>query len=212
MRERAVKDERRKSFWFDARFAIGIGLVVVSVVAVYGIVTAADQSVQVYAAGGPLTPGDRITEADLVVESVRLGGAAGDYLSAGELPDGGLVVVRSVDKGELVPMSAIGDPGGLRVASVVVTVSGQLSRAVGPAAVVDIWAADEVENGLFGPPAVLVGSATVVRVLEESGIISDGRGTAVEVLVPRERIARVLEAVANGDAIALVPVSLPVGD
>jgi hypothetical protein len=57
---------------------------------------------------------------------------------------------------------------------------------------------------------VLVGSATVVRVLKESGIIADHRGGGVELLVPRDRIARVLEATAGGDAISLVPVSIPV--
>jgi hypothetical protein len=62
----------------------------------------------------------------------------------------------------------------------------------------------------FGPPAVLVGSATVVRVLESKGLISDSRGHVVELLVPRDKIARVLEAVAGGDAISLVPVSIPV--
>lgn len=199
-----------RSFWFDPRFAIGVGLVVVSVVGVYGIVTSADRTVQVFSASSALSAGDRIYADDLVSENVRLGAVGGKYLTPGDLPDDGLVVTRSVAAGELVPTSAVGDAASIRVASVVVAVSGQLSKSIVPGTVVDVWSAAETDHGVFGPPAVLVGSATIVRVIESSGLISDNGGGGVEVLVPREKVARALEAVANGDAISLVPVSLPV--
>lgn len=199
-----------RTFWFDPRFAIGVGLVVVSVVGVYGVVTTTDRTVQVFSASSALSPGDRIYADDLVSENVRLGEVVGKYLTPGELSEDGLVVTRAVAAGELIPTSAVGDAASIRVASVVVTVSGQLSKSIAPGAVVDVWSATGTDHGVFGPPAVLVGSATIVRVIESSGLISDGGGGGVEILVPREKVARVLEAVANGDAISLVPVSLPV--
>jgi len=207
----ASKERGPRSFWFDPRFAIGIGLVIVSVVGVYGIVTAADRTVEVFSAASALSPGDRIHADDLVSENVRLGDMGGKYLTPGELPGDGLVVTRVVAAGELVPASAVGLAASVRVASVVVAVSGQLSRSIGPGTVVDVWSAPQTDHGVFGPPAVLVGSATVVRRIESSGLISDHGGGGVEVLIPREKVARTLEAVANGDAISLVPVSLPVG-
>ncbi len=200
----------RRSFALDPRLAIGVVLVVASVAGVHAVVTAADRSVLVYAAASAISPGDRIYAADLRPVSVRLGETVNRYLDAEHVPSEGLLVTRSVDVGELVPISAVGSAASIRFASVVVTVNGQLSKSIAPGVVVDVWSAVETDHGVYGPPVVLVGSATVVRVVESSGLIAE-RGGGVEVLVPRGRIARVLEAVANGDAISLVPVSIPAG-
>jgi hypothetical protein len=199
-----------RSWWFDPRFAIGLGLVVASVLGVLSLVAAADGGVQVFAARSALSPGDRIDAGDLVAQSVRLGAAEVKYLSSGEVPEAGLVVTRAVSAGELVPASAVGNPAGVRVASVVVTVQGELARSIAAGESVDVWSARETENGVFGPPAVLVSSATVVRIVPSQGIIAERGGESVEVLVPRTKTARVLEAIANQDAISLVPVSIPV--
>jgi len=203
------KERVPRSFWFDPRFAIGIVLVIGSVVGVLAVVSTADSSVQVYAARSTLTPGDRIAADDLSVRSVRLGELRAKYLGAGEIPSGGFVVTRAVPVGELVPASSVGNPAGVRVASVVVTVRGELARSIAASLVVDVWSAAVTENNDFGPPSVLVSSATVVRVIEPKGIISDRGGSSVELLVPRSKTARVLEAIANQDAISLVPVSIP---
>jgi hypothetical protein len=208
-RASANKERPARRVWFDPRLAIGIGLVVVSVIGVYGIVQATDSSVLVYSTPDALSPGDRVYAADLASIAVRLGDVGDRYLREGEIPSEGFVVTRAVSAGELVPASALGSAASIRVASVVVTISGQLPRSVVPGAVVDVWSAAETEDHRFGPPAVLVGSATVVRVLESSGLMAE-QGSGVEVLVPRDRIARVLEAVADEDAISLVPVSIPV--
>lgn len=209
---KAARQQERKhrSFWFDPRFAIGIALVVVSVLGVLGLVSAADRTLQVYAAASPLSPGDRVDAADLVMHSVRLGEMGKKYLTRADLPKDGLVVTRPVAAGELVPASAVGTSAGLRVTSVVITVQGPLSRSVAAGAVVDLWSAREVEHGVFGPPSVLVASATVVRVIESDGLVSGGNAQGVEVLVPRAQTASVLDAIVNQNTISLVPVSLPV--
>lgn len=198
-------------FWFDPRFAIGVVLVLGSVASVVGIVLSADRTVQVYAAAAALHPGDRVTASDLESRFVRLDGAESIYLSHETLPREGLIAVRTIAAGELVPVSALGQSAGQRVASVVVSVSTQLPRSIAPTSVVDLWSAGEVDHGVFAAPSVLVSSATVVRVLESSGFIAGAQTVGVELLVPRERIARVIEAVANGEAMSLVPVSVPVG-
>jgi hypothetical protein len=197
-----------RSFWFDPRFGIGVGLVLVSILGVLWIVATADRTVSVYSAQSELSPGQRIHASDLVVESVRLGGAGDKYLTRADVPDAGLLVTRSVAAGELVPVSAVGT-GGADVASVVVSVNGQLPQSVQPGTVVDLWSAREVEQGAFGPPSVLVASATVVRLIEPDGFVA-GDARSVELLVSRSKTAGVLEAVANQDAMSLVPVALPV--
>lgn len=207
------KTERApRSFWFDPRFGIGLALVVASILGVLALVSSADRTVEVWTARSPLVPGDTVDAGDLVLSSVRLGESDALYLPRDRMTDDGLVVTRAVAAGELVPASAVGRREGVRVASIVVAARDQLPQSVAAGSVVDLWSARETEAGVFGPPSVLVGSATVVRVLESDGLIVDGSTVGVEVLVPRTRIALVLEALANDDAIALVPASLPIGD
>lgn len=207
----APRERVPRSFWFDPRFGIGLALVVVSVGGVVWLVSAADRTVEVWAARSALSPGDLVTGDDLVLRSVRLGSAGDLYVGTDLLDDSGLLVTRAVAAGELIPASAVGAPDGVRLASVVVTVRGDLPRSVESGSVVDLWSAPQTDERGFGPPAVLVGSATVVRVLEADGLIVGSAVVAVEILVPRSRIAAVLEAVANSDAMSLVPLSLPIG-
>lgn len=201
-----------RSFWFDPRFGIGIALVIASVVGVTFLVGTADRTVQVWAAKSAISPGDSVNASDLVLASVRLGVAGEHYLAGNSLPRDGVIVTRSIAAGEFIPVSAIGASTGTDLASVVVTVASQLPQSVVQGAVVDVWSAAEIESGAYGPPSVLVSSATVVRLIEADGIIAQGKTSGVEVLVPRDRIAVVLEALANADALALVPVSVPLSD
>lgn len=199
----------RRKLVFDPRLLIGLLLVAGSVGGVLAIVSAADETVEVYAAREPLAPGDRIGSDDLVSSSVRLDDAASLYLVPGDIPAAGVVVTRPVDAGELLPASAVGSVDGLRLTSVVLTVGGQLAESVQPGATVDVWAAREGEGGLFAPPTVIVPGATVMRLVEEESLVASAGTVAVELLVPKTKVARVLEAIANADAMSIVPASLP---
>lgn len=196
-------------FWIDTRFVLGLLLVAASVAGVVSIVSAADTSVQVYAAREPLNQGDLVTVDDLRASSVRVADAGEFYLLEGEVPAEGLVVTKPVAAGELVPTSALGNAAGLHFGAVVVTVAGQLPGSIEPGSLVDLWSSRADENGAFGPPSVLVSHATIVRVIEDDGLVVDGSASNVELLVPRSKIARVLEAIANSSALSLVPVSIP---
>jgi SAF domain len=198
----------RRQFWFDPRFAIGFILVLASVAGVVFIVSTADATTLVYAARETLSPGDRVTASDLRAASVRLDAVEGLYLLPGDVPDSGVVVTKPVAAGELVPASAVGATAGLSLASVVVALSGELPGSVEPGTTVDLWSSREIENGAFGPPTVIVSTATVVRVVEADGLVA-GETVSIELLVPRLRIARVLEAIANEDALSVVPTSIP---
>lgn len=200
----------RRRIPFDPRLAIGLALVVASVAGVVGLVSAADRTTQVLAAGAALAPGDRVKRSDLVPVDVRLGPAAVHYLVPQDVPADGLVVSRPVGEGELVPVDAVGESEGTRLARLVLTVQGALAASVQPGAAVDVWAAREEEGGGFGTPVVIASGVTVVRLVESESIVSGGETTAVEVLVPTSRIARVLEAGANADAVSIVPAAIPV--
>ena len=172
--------------------------------------SSSDTSEVVFSARGALVTGDIVTADDLVATNVRFDGASGAYLTVADVPDEGLVITRSVGAGELVPASSVGSVEGLRQASVVITVDGQLAGAVEPGVTVDLWAAKELDSGVYGAPIVVVSSATVVRLVESSGLVVDDSSGTVEILVPRLNIARVLEAIANDDSLSLVPASIPV--
>jgi hypothetical protein len=202
---------------FDIRLLIGLALVIGSVAGVLAIVSAGDRRTTVYAAASSLSPGDRIDDGDLVLRQVSLDSAESLYLAPGDVPSGGLVVGAVVRAGELVSQGAVASVEGERSTSIVLELSGRVSAAVVPGAMVDVWAAprssgDVASQGAFGPPVVLTADAVVIRVVDDEGIVAASDGDAVEVLVPRSRIARLLQAIANGDALAVVPAGIALGD
>ncbi|MDQ4138153.1 MAG: hypothetical protein M3116_04825 [Actinomycetota bacterium] len=201
----------RRRFGIDPRLVVGAVLVAASVAGVSWIVSSADRTVAVYSAKTALYPGDRIFASDLAIARVRLGSGEARYLTVTDLPTDGAVISRMVGQGELLPAAAIGAADGSSLAPLVVGLSGPLSAAASPGAAVDLWAAKRLDSVRFGPPAVLVPGATIVRVVEEEGLVADA-GIAIEVLVPRASVARLLEALANEDAVAAVPVSVPLGN
>jgi hypothetical protein len=201
----------RRRFAIDPRLLVGALLVAASVAGVTWIVGAADRTVAVYAAKSALYPGDRVSADDLAVARVRLGPGEERYLTVADLPDDGAVISRAVGEGELLPAAAVGAAEGSTLAAVVVRLSGPLSDAARPGTAVDLWAAERLDSSRFGPPAVLVPGATIVRVVEDEGLVADD-GVALEVLVPRTSVARLLEALSNEDAVAAVPVSVPLGN
>ena len=69
----ATPERTPRSFWFDPRFAVGVCLILASVLGVLWIVSTADRTVEVLSAAGPLSPGDRVAAVDFGVQSVRLG-------------------------------------------------------------------------------------------------------------------------------------------
>lgn len=206
-----AQPKRTRVAAFDPRLAIGLALVVAAIAGVVWIVAAADDTVQLYSAREPLAPGDRVTAGDLEPRAVRVDAAASLYLAPGDLPAAGVIVTRPIAAGELLPASATSSTDSLRLASVVVTPAGPLAASVEPGAAVDVWAARELESHQFGAPVVIVANAIVVRLVRSDSIVAKSQLTGLEVLVPRARVARVLDALANGDVISVVPASLPVG-
>ena len=229
---------RRRTPWFDPRFAIGLILVVVSVLGVVGLVGAANASVVVLAARDALSPGQRIHASDLAPTSIRADRTAQLYLRASDVPAAGVIVTRPVSAGELVPHSAVGSDAGAHLTSVVVSVPTALPASVSPGSRVDLWSAvpasEQADDGSsgdgtadtgsgatgaappdggagsFAPPSVLVSSAIVVRLVDQKDLVASN-GSAIELLLPKSDVASVLDAIANGAILSIVPVDLPLG-
>ncbi|EAR24781.1 putative membrane/secreted protein [marine actinobacterium PHSC20C1] len=206
---RTQSQARARAIALDPRLAIGIVLVVASIVGVVSLVATADDSIEVYAAGAPLTPGDRVLSSDLVIRSVKLNDASQYYIARGELPVEGFIATRPIGAGELIPASSLGSHDGLSLTAVVVSPQGGLAETVSSGASVDVWASAETEAGGYDAPGVIISGAVVVRLVEDDSFVSSARGSAIELLVPRSRVARLLEAMANGDALSVIPSNLP---
>lgn len=194
----------RRRFAPDPRLLIGLALVVAAVVGTVALVLALDDTIEVYAAPSALAPGERVEATDLDLVAVRLDAAATRYLRPGDLT-GAVVVTRTIGAGELVPAGAVAESELTGTTSVVLSVGGGVAGSVAPGTTVDIWAAREGETGRFEPPTVIVDAAVVVALVEEGSIVARGEVTAIEVRVPSARVAGVLEAVANDDALSIVP-------
>ncbi|UOE25982.1 hypothetical protein [Agromyces soli] len=181
---------------------VGLLLVVASVVGVWALVGGLDRSVRVYAARDTITAGSRLEARDLETVWVVLGDRAARYLSAESALRPGTMLARTVGPGELLPRDAVADASDGTFATVVVPSRGPLPEVVAPGSSVDVWAGDAVERG-FEPPAVLVPAAEVVSLRPADSPGADG--PLVELRLDRERLPLLLEAIASGDAIDLVP-------
>lgn len=195
----------------DARLIIGLVLVAASIAAVVGIVTASDEGEDLLAAPRLLTAGDHITVDDLEVRRVSLGVDGHGYLRPGDVPAEGLVVSRTVGTGELVPLAAVGDARGPSATTVVVTLSTAIGATVRPGDSLDLWSAPALDAGRFGAPAVIASETQLVRVIADEGIVSTVQAGQIELLIARRDVARILHALANGDALSAVPSSLAIG-
>lgn len=126
--------------WRDWRLALGVLLVLGSTVAGARVVSAADDTVTVWAASGNLVAGTPLAADDLVPLAVRIEAPVNPYLH-GRIPDGYLVT-RDVGAGELVPSSAVAAAAEVRSASRLVALAiapDSMPGRLGAGDRVDVW-------------------------------------------------------------------------
>ena len=203
-------DRERGALRLDPRLIIGIVLIAGSTTGVWALVSGFDDSIEVYVARDTITAGSAVEADDLAVESVRLGSSTERYLLADDEVSGGLVATRTVQAGEFVPKSAVDGADRTGLSVVVVPSRGQLPSGLSAGDRIDVWSAKAVERGSFEPPTVLISDAEIAGLVESEGMVQS-EGVSVELLVPREKIAALLEALAAGDAIDLVAARSAVG-
>lgn len=196
---------RSRRFWGDARFLFGVLLIVASVAGVWLVVTSARQTVPVLAASRTIVPGQAVTSDDVRIVDVALGQAGEAYLSPGALQDG-LVAVRTIGAGELLPAQAVGDASGARVTSVVIDTVADVPAATEEGTRVELWSAPLVERGVHDTPRILVADATVAAVRRDQAVLGASRAT-LELVIPRADVAATLAALSDGSALSVVPIA-----
>ncbi|WP_345043638.1 hypothetical protein [Georgenia daeguensis] len=210
----------RRPTWRDPRLGMGVLLVAAAVALGTWAVRDAAATVQVYAAGEALTPGDPVDPDVLSVREVRLGEDEGRlyHLVADGIPDGA-VVTRTVGAGELVPRSAVGDAAAVDLRPVVVPLGLAVPTDLAAGAVVDLWLAPPapIGGGVGQPaaaapePALLAAELVVAEVVEDDSMLSGTTGTSVELLVPRLDLPDVLAALSTDGQLVAVPTFVGAG-
>lgn len=191
---------KKKAFWGDARFFIGLALVAVSVAGVWGVVAGARQTTPVLVASDTIVPGQAIVSADVAVVEVSLGSLDGTYLRPGDELDG-MVAQRTIGAGELLPVDATGRSSD--ATTIVVDSAAGVPSSVAVGSTVELWVTPVTEEG-FDAPRVLVADATVGAITRGEAMIS-ATEASVELIVRRTAVADVLAAIASGAALSVVP-------
>lgn len=148
--------------WRDWRLAVGVLLVLGSAVLGARVVSAADDTVAVWAAGEDLVAGTQLRSDDLVPLAVRIEAPVNPYLS-GSVPDG-YVVTRDVRAGELVPASAVAAASEAGATSRLVALAltpESLPGRIGTGDRVDVWLVPDVHAADDSPATLLVEGVSV---------------------------------------------------
>jgi hypothetical protein len=173
-------------------------LVLVSVVLVTRIVSAADRSVRVWALARDVSAGTTLAEADLRPARVRLFESAPAYLQVTRSP-AGQTVSRSLHAGELLPAAALERrPPGVVVS---IPVKPENTPAVARGQLVDVWSTPK------GCPPVRVLAGVAVQEVRNSGggALSVSTGSLqVIVRVAADQAERVVAALGADTVIRLV--------
>lgn len=191
----------------DARWIVGVLLLALGIIGTLRVIGSFDDSVTVWSARTTLVPGQRIAASDLVRTQVRIDDGATRYVTASAVPAG--VVQRPVAVGELLPRSAVGAASDVTVRAVTATLDRGQADVIRAGADVEVWVASKREGAGttgFEPPQQVVDRALVSHVgARAGGVVAVADGQPVEILVPRESLARMIDAVNSGSRITLVP-------
>lgn len=194
----------RRAFWGDARFLIGIALVILSIVGVWLIVASARQTTPILQANRTITQGEALVSDDFQVVEVSLGSVESGYLSPQDLV-AGLIASRTLVGGELLPEAAAVEADSGRTTNIVIESSVGLPEAVGPGTPVELWYSPLIVDGdEYDAPRILAADVVVASIPESDGMLAQ-RSAAVEVVIDRADVADVLSAITGGAALSVVP-------
>ncbi|MGP5377566.1 SAF domain-containing protein, partial [Brachybacterium alimentarium] len=149
-------------------------------------------------------PGDPIDPDNLTLVEMRLGDQHDLYLGAIEAIPDGSVATRAVQAGELLPLSAVGQSADVPLRPIVIPVDSTVAESVAPGASVELWhTAPAQESG--DVEAELLVERGIVRSIDEGSSLGM-RSMAVEVLVPSDDLAAVLQVLSRDERLDVIGV------
>lgn len=196
--------------WRDSRLLVGIVLVLLATALGAKAVASADDRVPMYAASIALKPGDRLGADNLRPVGVQLDDGVGAYVSAATSIAPDSYVLREVREGELLPQSAVGSKATVAVQSVTVRVDASSMAALVAGSVVDLWVSDRdpatTQERYLEPKLVLRGVSVAWIPTDQTRFGVSTATTALQLLVPRDDVQKVIAAQDKQSRVTLVPV------
>ncbi|MFB4353694.1 SAF domain-containing protein [Microbacterium sp. LS_15] len=196
---------RRRAFWGDLRFLVGLAMIAASIAGVWLVVSSAGSTAPVLLATRTIVEGEAVGSGDFQVVEVNLSSITDRYLAPQDL-DGGSVASRTLAADELVPKSALVDAESRRTTTVVIETGTGVPGGIVVGSAVELWRSRAAEDGTVPePPSILVDSATVASVVEDEGVLASS-DTGVELVIERSDVAAVLAAISDGAALSIIPI------
>lgn len=196
--------------WRDARLLVGVVLVLLGTVLGARLIAGADDTTPMYAASTALRPGDHLTTDNLRRVDVQLGDESARYLTATSAVPDDSYALRDIPEGELVPASAVGSRSTVAVQPVTVEVDANSARGLPANAVVDVWVSPrdlQSTQERYLEATLALQRVSVSPVNQDSGRFGAASGAmAVQLRVPRDKVAEVIAAVDKQSRFTLVPV------
>ena len=205
----AVAPRLRRPSWRDPRLLVGLVLLLTSVALGARVVALADHTEPMYAARTTLPTGTPLTLEALKVVRVRLTGTEAAYLDAKRPIPPGQVLIRTVGPGELVPLTSIAPADQILARPVNIPIDGEPPAGLAPGGLVDLWASAKRQDAVGGgyeEPERIARTVEVYNVRTPGSGLSASRTASVEVLLPSEELAPVLDALANQARVVVLPV------
>ena len=196
--------------WRDARLLVGLVLVLLGTAVGARIIASYDDTVPMYAASTAIRPGDHLTPDNVRRVDVQLGDQTSRYLSARSAVADDIYALRDIPEGELVPVSAVGASSTVTVQPVTVEVDANSARGLPANAVVDVWVSardpqSTQERYLEASLALQRVSVSPVN-QDASRFGAAAASMAVQLRVPRDKVAEIIAAVDRQSRFTLVPV------
>jgi hypothetical protein len=163
----------------NSRLAMGLGLLIFSLLAATLITKEANRTVLVWATKNDLAPGELITGNDIIAVSALLPESAKNYLSASAQIIGG-VVLRQISTGDLIPATAVSsssDSFNSRLIPLTVELT-DMPLGLGRGDVIDIYAIAKRDSKIT-EPELLAANVSVSQVLERT---NSGIGSVLVIL------------------------------
>jgi hypothetical protein len=200
--------------WLDLRLAGGVALLVLSLLGVSAVISAANHTTSVWVATHPLAAGVVVGADDVHAEEVHLtSGMGAAYLPSSQTILGS-VVTRPVGVDELVPAQAVAEPGSAPARRLVTVSVARYHYPTNLTAgdVVDVYVVPgdrAVSVVTSGQAPKLVLAAVVVSSVDDSGSrFSAGSDVGVALAVRPDDVAALVSAASRG---TLTLVAVPDG-
>jgi len=177
----------------NSRIAMGLGLLIISLLAATLIAKEANRTVLVWATKNDLAPGELITDSDITSVSALLPESAKNYLSASAQIIGG-VVLRQISAGDLIPAEAVtasSDSINSRLIPLTVELT-DMPLGLSRGDVIDIYAIAKRDSKIT-TPELLAANVSVSQVLERN---NSGVGSVL-VILDNEQILPTLQLLSD---------------